>query len=263
MRLTASVVLLAVGLLLPAVTWARKCPADSVQVGDVCVDKYEASVWSTTDAATISQIKKGKVSSPLALGLATQHGVAGDDYGAGCPDTGNGCTDYYAVSVAGVTPSSHLGQFQAMAACRNAGKHLATNLEWQAAALGTPDPGTDNGTTDCNITSTTSELPEDPVNTGSRSGCVSDAGTFDMVGNLYEWVADWVPSGTSSCPGWDSFSDDAMCLSGASTVTYGPGALQRGGHFFFGVNAGPFAVTSDTAPQQQGDGLGFRCARRL
>ncbi len=37
-----------------------KCPADSVQVGPLCVDKYEASVWETTNAALIKKIQKGK-----------------------------------------------------------------------------------------------------------------------------------------------------------------------------------------------------------
>jgi formylglycine-generating enzyme len=31
--------------------------------------------------------------------------------------------------------------------------------------------------------------------TGERSGCVSDEGVFDLVGNLHEWVSDETPSG--------------------------------------------------------------------
>ena len=248
-------------LTLTATVHARRCPADSVQVGDVCVDKYEASVWSTTDARTIGKIQRGKIASALEI-VGTQHGTASDDYGADCPDNAAGCTDYYAVSVAGVTPARFITQFQAMAACRNAGKHLATNQEWQAAALGTPDPGTDNGTTDCNVTSTTFLLPEDPVNTGSRLSCVSNAGAFDMNGNLYEWVADWVPRSTE-CPGWGSFSDDNMCLAGASTAD-GPGALFRGGDFYvLGSLAGPFAVHGFFKPTYAGGNVGVRCARRL
>ena len=243
----------------PTASWAKRCPDDSVQVGDVCVDKYEASVWSTTDIATVKKIQKGKIASALALALATQHGAGSDDYGAGCPDTAAECTDYYAVSVFGVAPSAFPTQFQAMAACRNAGKHLATNLEWQAAALGTPDTGgTDNGTTDCN----TDNLAPGVTSTGFRTGCVSDAGASDMVGNLYEWVADWVPLSTA-CPGWAGFSDDDMCLSGASTTANGPGALIHGGYFVNGAGAGPFAVNGLGGPTFSGGNLGFRCARRL
>ena len=249
-------VAVAAALMLPTTSHAKKCPPDSVQVGDVCIDKYEASVWSTTDTATINKIQKGKTASAIELPLATQHGATGDDYGPGCPDDAAGCTDYYAVSVAGVTPSAYLTQFQAMAACRNAGKHLATNQEWQAAALGTPDPGTtDNHTTDCNI------LSGSVASTGSRSGCMSDVGAFDMVGNTTEWVADWVPFSTI-CQTWGDFSTDYMCLSGASTTETGPGALRRGGYFntpFGGV----FAVQGNSAPHLSAGILGFRCARRL
>jgi formylglycine-generating enzyme required for sulfatase activity len=58
---------------------------------------------------------------------------------------------------------------------------------------GTPDPGPDDGTTDCNTASVFTA-----VATGSRSSCESSDGAFDMVGNLFEWVADWVPRSTAS-----------------------------------------------------------------
>lgn len=226
-----------------------------MQVGNLCVDKYEASVWETTDTATIKKIQKGKIASAADLAAATQRGATSDDYGAGCPDNAAGCVDFYAVSVSGVTPSGYITQIQATAACRNAGKRLVTNAEWTAAALGTPDPGTDNGTSDCNVASTFAV-----ANTGSRSLCVSDTGNFDMVGNLHEWVADWVPLSTA-CPGWGGFSDDTMCLAGAST-TGGPGALVRGGDFDDGANAGVFAVLGGF-PSSSSGGIGFRCAREL
>ena len=97
--------------------------------------------------------------------------------------------------------------------------------------------------------------------TGARSSCVSARGAFDMVGNLAEWVADWVPRSTT-CPGWGSFSDDDMCLSGASTTANGPGALVRGGAFasLGGPLAGPLAVR-DFPPFREASFIGFRCAR--
>jgi hypothetical protein len=119
------------------------CPTDSVPSGTVCVDKYEASVWETTNAKLVAKIRAGTATLiDLISAGAQQRGVLGDDYGPECPATGNGCTNVYAVSIAGVVPSRFLTWFQAVAAARNSGKRLAASAEWQAAALGTPDPGT-------------------------------------------------------------------------------------------------------------------------
>jgi hypothetical protein len=131
---------------------------------------------------------------------------------APCTDSGQNCANDIYVSLPGVTPSASVTWFQAQEACANAGKRLPTNAEWQVGANGTPDPGEfgDNGTTDCN-SSTLAVAP-----TGSRSSCVSARGAFDMVGNLAEWVADWVPH-LDDCPDWPfGLTDhDLMCLSGA------------------------------------------------
>src|SRR5262245_54512061 len=124
------------------------CSPDSLQVGPGCIDQYEASVWeipATTpqgksNAGLISKVQDGKATlANLQAGGGIQRGATSDDYGSGCPYTGNGCVDFYAVSTPGMTPSRYLTWFQAVAACRNAGKRLLTNTEWQAAALGTPD----------------------------------------------------------------------------------------------------------------------------
>ena len=96
--------------------------------------------------------------------------------------------------------------------------------------------------------------------TGSRSSCVSSRGAFDMVGNLYEWVADWVPRSTV-CGTWSagvSPTGDDQCLAGAAT-TGEPGALLRGGGCFDGACAGPLAVIGAFAPSLSSDHVGFRC----
>jgi formylglycine-generating enzyme required for sulfatase activity len=249
-------------LLAVAPAHAKKCPLDSVQVGGLCVDKYEASVWEipATSASVINAVKKGKVLSAASLAGATQRGATSADYGAACPRNGSGCTSAYAVSVPGVTPSRFITWFQAAAACRNSGKRLLTNQEWTVAALGTPEVSPDDGSTQCYVNV---HFPLDPVNSGSRSACVSDTGAHDMVGNLWEWVADWSPF-YEECVGWDGlpFSDDIRCLSGAD-ATLGPGALIRGGAIGDQAGAGPLAV-SQLDPSSSSDGrVGFRCARAL
>ncbi|MGH7287028.1 MAG: formylglycine-generating enzyme family protein [Myxococcota bacterium] len=162
----------------------------------------------------------------------------------------------YAASVPGVLPSACITWFQSQQACLLSDKRLSTNAEWQAAAAGTPDPGTDNESTDCNV----SGPPFEPTDTGSRPGCKSNWGASDMVENVFEWVADWVPASTA-CPGWGSFSDDFMCLSGASETTQGPGALFRGGSWSDGSLAGVFAVFGSDHPSNSADFIGLRCAR--
>ena len=154
-------------------------------------------MWETTNDALIASIRNGTVTSGGSdAASAVQRGVASDDYGPGCPDTGNGCVNFYAVSIPGVTPSAFLNWFQAAAAARNAGKRLPSNAEWQAAALGTPDPGVSLASEDCNIVEWWWSWRYAVIPTGSRDNCVSDVGAFDLVGNLFEWVADWVPQST-------------------------------------------------------------------
>jgi formylglycine-generating enzyme required for sulfatase activity len=243
-------------------TSVRRCAPDAVVAGTVCMDRYEASVWrvpnpTTTNATLATRIQLGRATrADLTAGGATQLGTAGDDY-APCATNGQNCAnDIYAVSLPSGMPSAHITWLQAHEACANAGKRLPTSAEWQVGANGTPDPGPDNGTTDCNTASDGGPSP-----TGARSGCVSARGAFDMVGNLAEWVADWVPQSTM-CPGWASFSNDDMCLAGASTTSNGPGALLRGGAFasLGGPLAGPLAVR-DFAPFHTSNFIGFRCAR--
>ena len=99
------------------------------------------------------------------------------------------------------------------------------------------------------------------TNTGSLPGCVSDVGAFDMVGNLYEWVADWVPPSTTCVPSLFAGTDDQNCLAGASTES-GPGALLRGGGLFDnGPAAGVFAMEGGVSPSSSDAQIGFRAAR--
>jgi formylglycine-generating enzyme required for sulfatase activity len=270
MRRTTMNVSLAVGLVMTVASAAaagfpatavRRCAADAVLAGTVCLDTYEASVWrvpnpTTTNASLVRKIQLGRATrADLTADAATQLGTASDDY-APCANNGQNCAnDIYAVSLPSEIPSAFITWFQAQEACANAGKRLPTSAEWQVGANGTPDPGPDNGTTDCNTASDGLSL------TGARSSCVSARGAFDMVGNLVEWVADWVPQSTM-CPGWASFSNDDMCLAGASTTQNSPGALVRGGAFaaLGGPLAGALAVR-DFPPFRSASFFGFRCAR--
>lgn len=240
-----------------------ECPPDAVVSGSTCMDTYEASVWRVPDPTTVNKSLVAKIRAgtatvaALTAGGAVPLGRTSGDY-APCAASGQNCVDdIYAVSLPGVRPSAWTTWFQAQQACTNAGKRLPSNAEWQAAVAGTPDPGPDNGTTDCNAPG-----GGGLVLSGSRSRCVSADGAFDMVGNAVEWVADWVPR-SASCSSWSSSvspTGDSQCLLGAAT-TGEPGALIRGNSFESKASAGPLAIQGLARPSNGGKDAGFRCAR--
>ena len=270
MRQSVQVMLvLAAVVLLASPVWAqgakplKKCAPDAVVSGTVCMDTYEASVWRVSDPlgankGLVKKIQAGKATVADLAGAATQLGIGFTDNYAPCADSGQNCADdIYALSLPGVPPSANVTWFQAQAACENARKRLPSNVEWQAAVAGTPDPGPDNGTTDCNTNSV-----QTATLTGSRSNCKSARGAFDMVGNLFEWVADWVPR-SPACGTWSagvSPTGDYQCLAGAAT-TGEPSALLRGGNFIDGPAAGPLAVVGGVGPSVSDFRFGFRCTR--
>lgn len=237
--------------------WERTCPPDAVRSGTTCIDKFEASVWrvpnpTSANADLVAKIEQGTATAEdLEAGDATALGTGSDNY-APCADSGQNCAnDIYAVSLPAVSPSGNLTWFQAQMACKNARKRLPSNAEWQAAVAGTPDPGSDNGTTDCNSAGGF-------LITGSRSDCVSADGAFDMVGSLYELVADWVPTALG-CDTWNaglSPTLDQQCLTDLGE----PFAVMRGGFNGNATLAGPLAI--NTLPLSNSlSAVGFRCIR--
>jgi formylglycine-generating enzyme required for sulfatase activity len=266
-------------LALPARAGTLKCPADSVNVGNACINLYEASVWSIAPSNTglVKLVEKGKATlADLTGGGATQLGCtfapfSQTAYPANFPTDGNWTAvlgsdppspGVYAVSIPGVLPSTCISWFQAVQACAVSGERLARNEEWQRVAAGTPDPGTDDGSTDCNISSAGT-----PVNTGSRSKCKSSWGVFDMVGNVDEWVADWADANVGGFTDWTTSGGiaggdhSAFGGPGGSGLPALPGALIRGGNWLNGTLDGVFAVDASHRPSFADEFIGFRCAR--
>jgi len=218
-----------------------------VKVGPLCVDKYEASVWSSAD------------------GTGTAYGVFGGQtaYPAGFPANGNWTTQLYAVSRAGVLPSSGLTWFQAQQACALSGKRLLTNAEWQMAAASSPDNA------NCNVSSGAA------ANTGANASCFSYYQVNDMVGNVWEWVGDWMQGNGTTGNNWAPSTTGNAGTGYGSDNMYGtnpaqwqgtnstnmPAALFRGGYWFSGATAGVFALIAAYAPSYSDSSIGFRCAR--
>ncbi len=232
---------------------AFTCPADMARVGPLCVDIYEATIWDAPAAGA-------QLSSPY-----------------GCNVNGNDCAAMFAQSVSGFAPAATVTWFQAQQACANVGKRLLSNAEWQMAAAGTPDPVTSPDTAlACNVSSGA------VVNTGTATtNCESRFGVRDMVGNVHEWVADWVPgsSGQPTTPASSknsaAYGNDGVAhidranSNGAaysdpaagSGVENFPAAVYRGGAFGAGDGAGVFSFNAAEQPSFSASILGFRCAR--
>lgn len=225
------------------------CPPDMAQVGPICVDIYEASVWDT--------------------GNSTQYGVTENDYP--CEDNGSDCNQITARSLVSVFPSRYISWFQAQQACANAGKRLLTNAEWQMSVAGTPEPeDVPLVAMGCNVSD---DLSNVVAHTGDSFFCKSRWGIYDLVGNAAEWVADWqhasdtvIPPSRTNCATWGVFSNDLMCMTlPDGAVTLAPMALVRG-HSWRPTGTNPMTsggtLSLDLArPDVNSERFGFRCAK--
>lgn len=225
------------------------CADGMVAVGDVCVDRFEASVWSQPSCAGV------------------QYGVTSDDYPPSFPDSGAfSGPPVFACSLPGVRPSAHLTWFQADQACAASGKRLCSLAEWQAAAAGTPDdPAL------CRI----DPFAGQSAVIDAATGCVSAWGAADMVGNVAEWTATlrvvgkkWVQGSESTQTTPWPFADDAtagvngygaMDAQDGNFVKGSPVAVVRGGSYLDGAAAGVFAMDWTRSPADVASTLGFRC----
>lgn len=224
------------------------------------MDRYEASVWSEP-GGTGTQ-------------YGTNGGAGGDDYPDTFPDNGqivNLPGDLlYAVSRKGVVPSVMMTWFQANLACLASGKRLPSGPEWLLAATGTSDPGVSDGAKGSCTTSGGGRRKTGAPDVGIA--CVSVWGAEDLIGNVWEWTAEWFAAPSSVSPSvsvaWPtaSYNSDAVWhvastafVSGVGYVSGVPAAAVRGGNSYDGTTAGTFSLQVDTAPSAVSGTVGFRC----
>lgn len=166
-------------------------------------------------------------------------------------------------------PTVNVTWFQANMACRANGKRLPTGDEWLAAGAGTNDDAT------CNVSGPS------PRASNATGGCRSSWGAHDMIGNVWEWTADWfagahtdtnhdglTPSTTP--PSWPAdssslYGNDGTWNIGGAVTTGGPtravlpAAGLRGGSYQNGTGAGVFTFSVGDSPTHSTVAIGFRC----
>ncbi len=120
------------------------------------------------------------------------------------------CIDRFEFPGAGAPPRTGVDLSGARAACIGKGKRLCTRSEWRRACGGTYPYGKDYDADKCN-TAGADGSPKGLVAAGSKRGCMSPSGAFDMVGNAAEWTSDGTVNGGTSLKN----GEDATCGSGS------------------------------------------------
>ncbi len=178
------------------------------------------------------------------------------------------------VSKADAIPWRYISQTQAQDACRKAGKFLPDNEKWFIAARGTPSDGPWDSES-CNLDNNWSESPGP---TGSGKDCLSYAGSFDQVGNTWEWVSNTVRDGvmdgqTLPETGYitsvdtegviletdpdkpnENYNGDWLWIKSEGTR-----GVMRGGFFGSRSDGGVYSFHAEMTPDFAGRAVGFRC----
>ncbi len=127
------------------------------------------------------------------------------------------CIDRFEFPGAGAVPRTGVDLGGARAACAQKGKRLCTRSEWRRACGFTYPYGKEYDATRCN-TAGDDGTPRPLVGAGTKKGCMSPSGAFDMVGNAAEWTSDGTINGGAA----QRNAADATCGSASKRIGGAP-----------------------------------------
>jgi len=127
------------------------------------------------------------------------------------------CIDLYEYPGAGAPPRTGIDISGARGACIAKGKRLCTRSEWRRACGGKYPYGSSYDASAC-ASAHDDGSPGAVVAAGSKRGCRSPSGAFDMVGNVAEWTSDGTVNGGSAYKN----GADGTCSSGSKRVGGAP-----------------------------------------
>lgn len=205
--------------------------------GVICVDIYEASPSSACPNKLLTNIVQSEQNANT--------------------------KDCYAASVKGAIPWNYISLPQAQRMCAGAGKRLPKSDEWYHIALGT------NADT-CTINNSLVAV------TGNEA-CVSGAGAYDTIGNVWEWVDENIVGNNFDGRSLPSEGYVTSVDAGGIAVTSSESAddlygkdyfwskeegvfgMIRGGFYGSNQDAGLYTTNASVPTSFATQGVGFRC----
>lgn len=233
-----------------------RCPAEMSNIGDYCVDRWEAHVV----------VRDGDEQRRHPHYLQLAEGVV-----------------YEARSAPGMFPQGYINRVQSQAACEAADKRLCTWIEWRRACQGTNwrrfPYGNAYRADTCNHVKVHlfgrlfghdarrwtqdnfnhPRLNQEPgflARTGAYDECVSPDDTYDMVGNLHEWVIDRVTVSFMKRLAKEGVYREKQPWRAGNGMFLGGFYSTRGQH-----GPGCHFTTAAHGPSYNDYSTGFRCCR--